>query len=92
MEAICKCPRCGGQLENRKFVDSWNEKGEPVDVNEGLYCPNCGLSWSCEKADSKDFLENFSEKWFCPKCGSHKFKMLTKAHVKDVVNRSWNNG
>ena len=53
MESVSKCPKCGGQLETRKFVDSWNEKGEPVDVNENLYCPNCGLRWSCEEVDLK---------------------------------------
>jgi len=89
-----RCPKCGGELEVRKFVDSWNEKGEPVDVNEGLYCPKCGLRWSFEKVDVEDFVENFAERWYCPKCGSHKFKIITKALVEDVYNRSnrkgWN--
>jgi len=53
MESVSKCPKCGGQLETRKFVDSWNERGEPVDVNEDLYCPNCRLRWSCEEVDPK---------------------------------------
>jgi hypothetical protein len=92
METVCKCPKCGSQLETRKFVDSWNEKGEPVDVNEGLYCPKCGLRWSEEKVDENDFLENFGEKWFCRKCGSHEFKILTRAYVKDVLNRSGKKG
>jgi hypothetical protein len=37
-------------------------------------------------------LENFGEKWFYPKCGAHEFKILTRAHVNDVFNRSKEKG
>lgn len=41
-----KCPECGGQLELRKFVDSWSIKTKkPKIVNEDLYCPKCKLRW-----------------------------------------------
>jgi len=92
MEPIGNCPKCGGKLEIRKFVDSWNAKGEPEDVNEGLYCPKCSLRWEFEKVGVEDFVENFAERWFCPKCGSREFKILTSSLVEDVFNRSKKKG
>jgi hypothetical protein len=39
------CPDCGGSLEVRKFVDSWDANDNPADVNEDLYCPKCDIRW-----------------------------------------------
>ena len=45
-----------------------------------------------KKLTPKTSWKNFAEKWLCPKCGSHEFKILTEARVKDVVNRSGKKG
>jgi len=45
-----RCPKCGGQLILKKFVDAWNEDNTPskADINEDLYCPECDLRWAPE--------------------------------------------
>ena len=40
------CLECGNILVRRAFTDSWNAENKPADVNEDLYCPNCGLRWA----------------------------------------------
>ena len=40
-----KCPECGAPLEKRRFVDSWDEHGRPLDINEDWYCPSCNIRW-----------------------------------------------
>lgn len=40
-----KCYRCGGSLERRRFEDTWDEAGNPVDVTMNLYCPRCNIRW-----------------------------------------------
>lgn len=39
------CPKCGGSLEIRQFTDAWDCDGNPSDVFEDPYCPNCKLRW-----------------------------------------------
>lgn len=45
---IPRCLECGGGLEMRKFVDSWEDTKckKPVDVNFDYYCPVCKIRWS----------------------------------------------
>lgn len=40
------CLECGNIMVERGFVDSWDAKQKPCDVNRDFYCPNCGLRWS----------------------------------------------
>lgn len=42
------CPKCGGPLEIRKFVDAWGPSDKPCDINEDFYCPKCDIRWEAE--------------------------------------------
>jgi len=44
-----KCPKGGGLLETRKFIDTWNAQGKTEEINEDLYCPNCKVRWIPEQ-------------------------------------------
>jgi ribosomal protein L37AE/L43A len=39
-----RCPKCGGPLVKRKFVDEWPKDNRPVAVWEDWYCPSCKAS------------------------------------------------
>ena len=36
-----RCPKCGGLLEMRNFLDS----GKDGDINPDWWCPACRLRW-----------------------------------------------
>ena len=40
------CLACGNVLKFGKFVDARDSEDKPCDINEDLYCPNCGLRWA----------------------------------------------
>jgi len=40
-----KCPRCGGSLVTRKFIDTWDSEGNPDEINDYLVCDKCKVAW-----------------------------------------------
>jgi len=50
------CPKCGGSLEFRTFIESWDNKGKPEQVSKDPYCPICDLKWLAEEGPH-DFFE-----------------------------------
>jgi len=54
---ISHCPKCGGILEIRKFVDACYGDGRPCDVNEDLYCQKCDIRWEATPGPHDFFKE-----------------------------------
>jgi hypothetical protein len=39
------CPFCGGKLKWGRFVDTWDEKGNPDEISWDPVCQKCGIRW-----------------------------------------------
>jgi len=57
LKQIPQCPKCGGTLETKKFIDSYDADDQPADVYSDLYCPKCDLRWLWEPGPH-DFFKN----------------------------------
>jgi uncharacterized protein with PIN domain len=40
-----RCPECGGPLERKRFIDTWDLNNNPETISEDFYCSNCDVRW-----------------------------------------------
>jgi len=39
------CPKCGEPLVIQRYVDVWDNKGNPIEVYDYLVCRRCRVAW-----------------------------------------------